>query len=68
MEGEEKVTLKEKTLLLTFLMHCFNSLVCDSPINYWCGLGSVSNKEIESDLKKICEVFSFIDNTVTSHL
>ncbi|XP_071832631.1 RNA helicase aquarius-like [Apostichopus japonicus] len=29
VEGEEKVTLKEKTLLLTFLMHCFNSLEVD---------------------------------------
>lgn len=33
-EGEAGFTLKEQTILLVFLDHCFNSLVCAIIIRY----------------------------------
>lgn len=42
LAGDEAgLTLKEQTVLLVFLDHCFNSLVCTTTLIFICNLGNV---------------------------
>lgn len=43
LAGDEAgLTLKEQTVLLVFLDHCFNSLVCTTTLIFICNFGNVS--------------------------